>query len=120
MRCARAHDQTVADDYFAAMQRVEHRLEITPPEPLSQPDGPIEELQHTQLLGLVEQLTQPELCFPARLKIVAQLRQALGWLEVPAEPEYVAVQASEHPPPLMISRQHTSLLPKFQRTLTTS
>ncbi len=28
---ARAHDQTVADDYFAAMQdRVEQRLEIVP------------------------------------------------------------------------------------------
>ena len=27
---ARAHDQTVAEDYFAAMQRVEQRLEIVP------------------------------------------------------------------------------------------
>jgi len=27
---ARAHDQTVADDYFAAMERVEQRLEIAP------------------------------------------------------------------------------------------
>lgn len=29
---AKAHDQTVADDYFAAMQRVEQRLEIVPSE----------------------------------------------------------------------------------------
>lgn len=29
---ARAHDQTVADDYFAAMQRVEERLQIVPAE----------------------------------------------------------------------------------------
>jgi hypothetical protein len=29
---ARVHDQTVADDYFAAMQRVEQRLEISLPE----------------------------------------------------------------------------------------
>ena len=27
---ARAHDQTVAEDYFAAMERVEQRLEIVP------------------------------------------------------------------------------------------
>ena len=31
---ARAHDQTVADDYFAAMRRIEQRLDISPaPEP---------------------------------------------------------------------------------------
>ena len=92
---ARAHDQTVADDYFAAMQRVEQRLEIAPPEPSEL----VKEPEHAQLLGLVEQLAQPELCFPARLEIVAQLRQALGWLELPAEPECLAVQASNHPPP---------------------
>lgn len=27
---AKAHDQTVVDDYFAAMERVERRLEIVP------------------------------------------------------------------------------------------
>jgi hypothetical protein len=27
---ARAHDQTVAEDYFAAMQRVEERMNILP------------------------------------------------------------------------------------------
>jgi len=30
---ARAHDQTVADDYFAAAQRVELRLDVAPAEP---------------------------------------------------------------------------------------
>ena len=97
---ARAHDQTVADDYFAAMQRVEQRLEIAP---ALEPSGPVEKPEHVQLLGLVEQLTQPELCFPARLEIVAQLRQALRWGELPAEPENVAVQVSEHPPPLFFT-----------------
>ena len=96
---ARAHDQTVADDYFAAMQRVEQRLEIAPPEPSEL----VKEPEHAQLLGLVEQLAQPELCFPARLEIVDQLRQALGRLEVPAEPECLAAQVSEHPPQLIIS-----------------
>ena len=95
---ARAHDQTVADDYFAAMQRVEKRLEIAPQE--SKEDENVREPQQAQMLVWVEQLAQPELCFPARLEIVAQLRQALGWVAVSAEVECKVAQVSEHPPPL--------------------
>jgi hypothetical protein len=67
-------------------------------------------LLRAPLRGLVEQLTEPELCFPACLEIVAQLRQALGWLELPVEPECLAMQVSEHPPPQTIFGQHTSLV----------
>ena len=76
---ARAHDQTVSDDYFAAMQRVEQRLNPIPPEPepekIPNTDAAPE---HTQVFIWLEQLAQPELDFPARLEIAAALRQALA------------------------------------------
>jgi len=96
---ARAHDQTVADDYFAAMKRVEQRLEISPIPQEEPPAEAVQEPEQAQLLVLVEQLSQPELCFPARLEIVAQLRQALGWVEAIPQTECFVAQLSEHPPP---------------------
>jgi hypothetical protein len=80
---ARAHDQTVADDYFAAMQRVEQRLDIAPPEPIPEV---VEEPERIELFACLEQLVLPELCLHERLEIVHQLRQVL------------AIQ-QEHPPP---------------------
>jgi len=73
---ARAHDQTVADDYFAAMQRVEERLEI-PPEPSQETDDEVVKVQ-TELFQLIEQLEVPELCFEERLDITLQLRELFG------------------------------------------
>ncbi len=97
---ARAYDQTVSDDYFAAMQRVEQRLDVSPAK--TPAETVQEELEQAQLLALVEQLSQPELCFPARLEIVAQLRQALGWVETTPQTEYFLAQPSEHPPPVIV------------------
>ena len=71
---AKAHDQTVADDYYAAMGRIEQRLEIVPvdaEEPL-EPDA-----EKTALLSLTEQLAQPELSLEMRLLLVAQMRAIL-------------------------------------------
>jgi hypothetical protein len=79
---ARAHDQTVAEDYYAAMRRVEQRLEIAlalqepvPPGPTGPPlaEGPCR-----HLLALAEQLAAPELSQATRLELVAQLRQVLA------------------------------------------
>lgn len=88
---ARAHDQTVADDYFAAMERVEQRLDIVP-ETVSN-DEVVKVQEHAQLLVFAEQLAQPELSFSERLNIADQLRELFG-----------AVQ--EHPPPeeVMVGR----------------
>jgi hypothetical protein len=77
---ARAHDQTVADDYFAAMQRVEQRLQIVPAE---QKDIEVVKVQIVQLIQRLEIL---ELSYEERLEIARQLRQVLGRL-------------NEHPPP---------------------
>ena len=56
---ARVHDQTVADDYYAAMTRLEERLDVSPrPVPAG---GPREEDARPQLLELVSSLAEPEL-----------------------------------------------------------
>jgi integrase len=66
---ARAHDQTVADDYFAAMERVEQRLEIVPKE---ENIGDVK--VQPEILQLIERLVVPELCYEERLDIANQLR----------------------------------------------
>lgn len=59
------YDQTIADDYFAAMKRVKLRLDVAPAEPPSEMVQ--EEPKQVQLLALIAQLAQLELWFPARL-----------------------------------------------------
>jgi hypothetical protein len=68
---ARAHDQTVADDYFAAMERVEKKLQILPSE------ENIEDV-NVQVVQALQKLEQPELCFEERALLVHQLREAFG------------------------------------------
>ena len=71
---ARAHDQTVADDYFAAMQRIEQRLDIAP----ETNDEVVKVQERAQVLRWVERLAQPELCLEDRLSAVEQLRELFG------------------------------------------
>ncbi len=58
----KAHDQTVADDYFLAMQKVERNL-----------DDSVVKVQANRL-ELVKKLELPELCFEERLEITKQLK----------------------------------------------
>ena len=84
---ARAHDQTVADDYFAAMQRVEERLEIIQPkqeEPVVETTPPPE---YTQVLALAEELSLPELSLDGRLAIAARLHELFGAEQALSPPE---------------------------------
>jgi hypothetical protein len=81
---ARAHDQTVADDYFAAMQRIEQRLQISPPGSTEEPKyGIVKVPEKAQALDWAQQLAQPELCFQQRSSIAAQLCQLFGLQEEP-------------------------------------
>jgi len=81
---ARAHDQTVAEDYFAAMQRVEQRLDTSTLlsasiVPAQQKDMEVVKVQEpVKVLQLIEQLELPELCFEERLGITLQLRELFG------------------------------------------
>jgi hypothetical protein len=75
---ARAHDQTVAEDYFAAMERVEQRLDIIPP---TQEDIAVEitpKPENAQVLLLAEELALPELSLDGRLAIALRLRELFG------------------------------------------
>jgi site-specific recombinase XerD len=93
---ARAHDQTVAEDYFTAMQRVEQRLDIAPapkeePKPachlsrelrgvcgLSRENEVDNAPQPGQVLVWIERLALPELCQQERLEIAEHLKQVLS------------------------------------------
>ena len=73
---ARAHYQTGEEDYFAAMERVEQRLEIVPVE---QKDMEVVKTQEpAKVLQLLEQLEIPELCLEEPWDITCQLREWFG------------------------------------------
>lgn len=79
---ARVYDQTVAEDFYAAMARVEERLNIIPER---QEEAPEEEKQDeiikvpmVKLMNWMELLSRPELGCKERLEIAESLRQALG------------------------------------------
>jgi|GEM_PF-382845 len=82
---ARVHDQTVADDYFAAMQRVEQNLELDI-RPKEQEVEVVNVQQREKLLEFAGQLAQPELCWAERMAIGAQLLMLFDVF-------------TEHPPP---------------------
>lgn len=71
---ARAHDQTVADDYFRAMQRVEQRLQIVP---AKEDIGDVK----VQTLQLIQRLEIPDLAYQERLEIASKLRKSLSFLD---------------------------------------
>jgi hypothetical protein len=93
---ARAYDQTVAEDYFNAMSRVEQRLDISPaPVPGSETEANYEVVkvrEHMQILTWVEQLAHPELDQQERLEIAQNLKRALSssWVRTLAPPVTVA------------------------------
>ncbi len=82
---ARAHDQTVADDYFAAMQRVEQRLEISPTQEREKDIGDVK--VQPEVFQLIKQLETHELCLEERLGIAKKLREMLGRVHEHPAPE---------------------------------
>ena len=88
---AHAHDQTVENDYFAAMSRIEQKLQL-----VDQPTRislAVSAPQHSQLLSLAEQLFAPEMTFETRLKIASQMRGLL-------------IDTSAWTPPPVLKRSH--------------
>ena len=79
MRYAKAYNQTVAEDFYAAMQRVEQRLSVVPASAEPEPNYEVIKVQdRAQLLAWVELLTQPELGQDERLATAWQLKQVLA------------------------------------------
>lgn len=98
MLYARAYDKTVEADYFAAMSRIELRLELVPP--AGQETQPVEEAERIRLLALAEQLSTPELSDELRLEIAAQMRRLLnGDTAARHEPQSEARVRDEWIPP---------------------
>lgn len=82
---AKVHDETVSADYYAAMTRIEARLEldagIEVDEPLS-----IHPFARAALLALTNRLAEPRLGQTQRLKLIEQMRAMLnGKVRKPAE-----------------------------------
>ena len=87
---ARAYDKTVEADYYAAMGRIEQRLELVgQPEEIPEPPGVS---KRGQLLSLAEQLFAPEMTLERRQEIAMQMcglldgRQTdrVDWIPPPA------------------------------------
>ncbi len=98
---ARVHDQTVADDYFAAMRSVEQRVGLVgQPVELSQA---IQGSEREQALALAEQLAQPEIGREERLNLVMRLKLVLAgdMLAYQVMPvEVFEARPLDHSPPL--------------------
>ena len=77
---ARVHDQTVADDYYAAMSQIEKRLDLLGVG--EEVNAPIGKDERTQLLALTSQLELPELNFEMRLSIVSRMREVLAYPKI--------------------------------------
>jgi hypothetical protein len=73
---ARVHDQTVADDYYAAMQQIEKRMDLLGVQ--QEASIPISNDERTQLLALTMKLEQPELNLETKQSIVTQMRDVLN------------------------------------------
>lgn len=90
MMYACAYDKTVEADYFAAMGRIEQRLELAGQQ-VETPE-PVDESERRQLLALAERLFAPELTLETRLEIAVRMRGLLdgheisqvGWIPPPA------------------------------------
>jgi integrase len=72
---ARVHDQTVSDDYYAAMTRIETSLNLSVEADAGEPPS---NAKHAHVLELVNRLAAPQLGLETRLDLVAQLRQMLN------------------------------------------
>jgi hypothetical protein len=75
---ARAYDQTVADDYFTAMRRVEQRMEIAPVRVEEKEHSVVKVPEKVEMLAWVERLALPELCPEERLDLAEKLKWVLG------------------------------------------
>lgn len=94
---ARVHDQTAADDYYAAMAHIEVRLQLTSVTPVtSQPVTPAE---RAELLALAAALVTPELTTEDRLALAQRLQWVLITGKASVVPSFPSVGPNERDPP---------------------
>jgi site-specific recombinase XerD len=81
---AKVHDQNVSADYYAAMARIETRLELDKGVEVDEPLS-IHPFTRAALLALANRLAEPQLKREARLELVEQMRTMLnGKVQEPA------------------------------------
>jgi integrase/recombinase XerC len=101
---ARVHDQTVAEDYYAAMDRVELRLQIAPPAEVDESNDsqPLDDGEREQLLDLAAQLAEPNLSPEERIELVERMRQVLNHNGLPKKEDTPEQENGRRPrgPPL--------------------
>ena len=74
---ARVHDRTVTDDYYAAMDRIEQRLDVGPPPQIGPAEDSLTGDEREQLLNLVAQLAERDLSVEMRLHLVTRMHSVL-------------------------------------------
>jgi integrase/recombinase XerD len=77
MTYARAHDQTVADDYYTAMASVEESLDFLGHEQ-DESTLPLNGDERARILAFADRLTRPELGYLERLAVVKQMKRILA------------------------------------------
>jgi hypothetical protein len=103
VRCildGKACDRTVAEDYYAAMERVEQRLDIAPPAaPADEANSsePLNGDEREQLLDLAAQLAEPDLSAEVRLGLVGRVRQVLNHNPPPEKKEPIEQENGRRP-----------------------
>jgi hypothetical protein len=92
---ARVHDQTVADDYYAAMSQVEKRLELLPDQENSR--AMHNTVMRNQLLELTTKLAEPDVDREERINLAIQIRHLILGIateqtvsQMPINPELVS------------------------------
>jgi len=73
---ARAHDRTVAEDYYGAMKRIEQELDLVGLPPTNG-NGRVSEAERSQLLAVANRLADPQLGYEGRLALVEQMHLVL-------------------------------------------
>ncbi len=77
MSYARAHDQTVADDYYTAMATIEERLDFLGDQ-RDESTLPLNGDERARILAFVDNLTKPDLGFIERVDVVTQIKRVLA------------------------------------------
>jgi site-specific recombinase XerD len=75
---AQAHDQSVSDDYYAAMSRIEKRLEIMAKSDEISAPVDVTPAVRVKILKIADALGDPHLDVKERLKLVKKIRHALN------------------------------------------
>jgi hypothetical protein len=73
---ARVHDQTVAEDYFKAMNSVEKRLDLLGKEAEKQKE--VNDSERIELLALTDQLLSSRLSLELCLEVATKMRTVLN------------------------------------------